>query len=54
MIPQHYFQLTLACLRALEPAVTSVSVAKTSTALEPRTAGSATTDLAGFLEDAAL
>ena len=47
-------ELTCTGLYALEPCMLSVSVARTSTALEPRTAGSATTDLAGFLEGAAL
>jgi len=41
-------------LHALRPCVTSVSVARTSTVLEPRTTGGAATDLAGFLEGAAL
>ena len=41
-------------LHALRPFVISVSIAKTSAVLEPRTTGSATTDLAGFLEGAAL
>ena len=52
----HSVSLELTCtgLHALGPCVISVSVARTSTALEPRTAGSATTDLAGFLEGAAL
>ena len=50
------FTLKLTCtgLHALRPFVISVSVAKTSAVLEPRTTGSATTDLAGFLEGAAL
>ena len=47
-------ELTFAGLDALKPFVISVSVAKTSAVLEPRTTGSATTDLAGFLEGAAL
>ena len=47
-------ELTCTVLHALEPCVMSVSVTRTSTALEPRTAGSATTDLAGFLEGTAL
>ena len=47
-------ELTCACFHTLGPCVTSDSVARTSTALVPRTAGSATTDLAGFLEGAAL
>ena len=48
------FGLTCAGLRALRPCVTSISVARTSAFLEPRTTGSAATDLAGFLEGAAL
>ena len=47
-------ELTCTGLYALRPCVISVSVGRTSAALEPRTAGSATTDLAGFLEGAAL
>ena len=47
-------ELTCTGLRALGPCVISVSVGRPSAFLEPRTAGSATTDLAGFLEGAAL
>ena len=47
-------RLTCTGLHALEPCMLKVSVARTSAALEPRTAGSATTDLAGFLEGAAI
>ena len=46
--------LTCTGLHALRPFVISVSVVKTSAVLEPRTTGSATTDLAGFLEGTAL
>ena len=46
--------LTFAGLRALRPGVTTVSVAATSAVLVPSTAGSATADSAGFLEDTAL
>ena len=46
--------LTCTGLHALGPCVISVFVTRTSAALEPRTAGSATTDLAGFVEGAAL
>ena len=46
--------LTFACLRTLRPAVTTVSVVTTSAVLVPSTAGSATADSAGFLEDTAL
>ena len=47
-------ELTFAGIHAFKPPVISVSVAGTSAFLEPRTTGSATTDLAGFLEGAAL
>ena len=47
-------ELTCACLHALGPCMMSVSVTRASAVLEPRTTGSATTDLAGFLEGAAL
>ena len=47
-------ELTFAGLHALRPHVINVSVAGTSAVLEPRTARSATTDSAGFLERAAL
>ena len=47
-------ELTFAGLHALKPAVFYISVAGTSTGLKPSTAGSATTDSAGFLEPAAL
>ena len=46
--------LTFAGLRALKPAVISVSVAGTSAVLIPSTARSATTDSAGSRERAAL
>ena len=46
-------ELTRTGLHALKPFVISVSVAKTSAVLEPRTTGSATTDSTGFLEGAA-
>ena len=47
-------ELTFAGLHALRPLVINVSVAGTSTVLIPSTAGSATTDSAGFREGAAL
>ena len=47
-------ELTCTGLCTRRPCVISVSVVITSAVLEPRTAGSATTDLAGFLEGAAL
>ena len=47
-------KLTYTGLDALRPSVISISVAGTSTALVPGTTRSATTDLAGFLEGAAL
>ena len=47
-------ELTCAGLHALRPSVISVHAACTSALLEPSTTGSATTDLARFLEGAAL
>ena len=47
-------ELTCTGLHSLRPSVISVSVGRTATVLKPRTTGSATTDLAGFLEGAAL
>ena len=47
-------ELTFAGLHAIRPPVINVSVAATSTVLKPSTAGSATTDSAGFLERTAL
>ena len=47
-------ELTCTGLHALRPCVIRVSGARTSAGLEPRTTGSTTTDLAGFLEGAAL
>ena len=47
-------ELTFASLNALKPPVSNVGIAGTSAVLEPRTARSATTDSAGFLERAAL
>ena len=46
--------LTFTGLYTLRPCVISVSVGRPSAVLGPRTTGSATTDLAGFLEGAAL
>ena len=46
--------LTFAGLDALKPTVSYVSVCSSSTVLVPSTARSATTDSAGFREDAAL
>ena len=56
MYYSHGFIIELTCtgLHALRPSVISVSVGRPSAVLEPRTTGSATTDLAGFLEGAAL
>ena len=48
------YELTFACLYALEPRVIELGVAGISTFLEPSTAGSATTQLAGFLVSATL
>ena len=45
---------TFAGLGALRPPVINVSVANTSTVLEPSAARSATTDSAGFLKRATL
>ena len=52
----HGVRLELTCtgLDALRPCVIRISVGRTSTVLEPRTPGSATTDPAGFLEGATL
>ena len=47
-------ELTFACLHALKPPVSNVTVAFSSAVLKPSTARSATTDSAGFLEGAAL
>ena len=47
-------ELTFTSLCTLRPCVISVSVGRPSAVLEPSTTGSATTDLAGFLEGAAL
>ena len=46
--------LTFACLHTLVPPVSGVRVAATTTAFIPSTAGSATTDSAGFLESVTL
>ena len=47
-------ELTFASIDALDPRVINVSVAGTTAVLEPSTAGSATTEFAGFLRGAAL
>ena len=47
-------ELTCTCLHAVRPSMISVTVAGTSAALVPGTTWSATTNLAGFLEGAAL
>ena len=47
-------ELTFAGLHAFRPPVINISVADSSAVLEPSTARSATTDSAGFLEDATL
>ena len=47
-------QFTFAGLHAFRPTVMEFFVANSSTILEPSTAGSATTDYAGFLERATL
>ena len=46
--------LTFAGLESLKPPVINISIARTSTVLEPSTTRSATTDSAGFSERAAL
>ena len=48
------YELTFACLYALEPRVIELGVAGISTFLEPSTAGSATAGLVGFLDGATL
>ena len=48
-----YVALTLAGLHALKPPMLHVSILSASAVLVPSTAGSATTDSAGFLERAA-
>ena len=47
-------ELTFAGLHAFRPRVINISVANSSTVLEPTAARSATTDSAGFMERAAL
>ena len=56
MMYLHDVSLELTCtgLHAVRPCMISIAVAGTSAALVPRTTRSATTDLAGFLEGAAL